>query len=496
MLASRKPLAIALVLVVLSAMLAPAATAVPERTHGVDITYPTQAGPAYVNPLAGAPLPSGEVQGDQWLKVRWNLTLVGVQVDDIEVRVRFMDPNNTPIREFKEIIVASNALQSGVNALRTPLAGGAFDFSPTGLNVADGWYNVQVCARDLDLPGVPPGPKGSTYGWFCDLEQHAILVDREPPGARLIKPANGAMVSGKEYLLVGKAWDPWWAEDDPVLQYGQVTATRFDYCAFSNYQTELKFCGPDDRSWIKIADGAPTPGVPYQWEAKLDSTQLPDDHGAIRFCATDLVGLTNCTATIRPWPNANRGWWTNPVFVVNRFSVFLRPGWNLVSTPLMLYDDDMDAAMFHLKDNVKAVWAVENKNAGWPNLYEWTKWVPGDAMKFKHGQGYWINMKTSAMLTFVGSFKNVGASNPPEYRVFEGWNLIGYTHWGQPATNWHWIGDKKVVDYLGITLSPSVNALWRYDAMSEQYIPTYFWDLMVKGAGYWLGLAEGGNINP
>ena len=43
MLTSRKPLAIALVLVVLFALLAPAAMAAPAWTHGVDITYPTQA---------------------------------------------------------------------------------------------------------------------------------------------------------------------------------------------------------------------------------------------------------------------------------------------------------------------------------------------------------------------------------------------------------------------------------------------------------------------
>jgi prepilin signal peptidase PulO-like enzyme (type II secretory pathway) len=133
-------------------------------------------------------------------------------------------------------------------------------------------------------------------------------------------------------------------------------------------------------------------------------------------------------------------------------------------------------------------------NAGEPDVYQWWKWVPGDDMKFKHGQGYWINMKAAATLTFVGSFKTTGPAAPPEYPVFEGWNLIGYTHWGQPTS--HWIGDKRVVDYLGVPLTPSVEALWRYDAVSETYVPMYFMDYMVKGFGYWLGLAQGGTINP
>ena len=448
-----------------------------------------------------------EKQGDQWLKVRWDLLLAGVQVDDIEVRVRFMDPNNTPIQTWTDIIVASNALQGGLTSHKAPRPNlVAFDFSPVpaggqvGISLSDGWYNVQVCARDLDLPGAPPGPKGRTYGWFCDIEQQSVLVDRAGPGARLIKPADGAMVSGEHYLLVGKAWDPESAENDPAMQYGAIAATRFEYCAKSNYQTENKWCGPTDQSWIKIADGAPTPGVTDQWDAKFDSTQLPDDHGAIRFCATDLVGLTNCTPQVPPNP-FRPIYWLSGVYVVNRHTVNLRPGWNLVSTPLMLYNNDMDSVLFHLKDPVtneslvKSVWTVYNKNAGEPDVYDWVKWMPGDDMKFKDGRGYWINMKSSATLTFVGSFKELGAAGaPPEYPVFEGWNLIGYTHWGQPSA--HWLGDKSVLDYLGIPLGPSVEALWRYDAWSEMYIPMGFANDMVKGFGYWLGIAQGGTINP
>jgi hypothetical protein len=284
------------------------------------------------------------------------------------------------------------------------------------------------------------------------------------------------MVSGMNYLLVGTATDQWGINPDTV---------KFQYCSKSNWNQPIAGqCGPSDNSWVWIADGQPTPGIPGQYQANWDSTQVPDDHGRVRICAKDLAGNSSCSG--------------NDVYVVNRFTVYLRPGWNLVSTPLMLYDDDMDAVMFHLNDKnlVKSVWTAKNTNTGWPNVYQWQKWMPGDDMKFKHGQGYWINMKGDGYLTFVGSFKNVGPAAPPEYPVFEGWNLIGYTHWGQPATNWHCIGDKLVSDYLGIPLSPSVEALWRYDAFTEQYVPMNWMSAMVKGAGYWLGLAQGGTINP
>ena len=77
------------------------------------------------------------------------------------------------------------------------------------------------------------------------------------------------------------------------------------------------------------------------------------------------------------------------IFVVNRYTVNLRPGWNLVSTPLMLTDPDMDAVLSHLviHDTVKSVFTVKNENAGEPDVYTWSQWIPGDAMTFDAGQG-------------------------------------------------------------------------------------------------------------
>ena len=303
----------------------------------------------------------------------------------------------------------------------------------------------------------------------------------------------GAVASG-DYLMVGKAWDPWWAENDPFRQYGGVAETYFEYCAITNWQPPTPpapnipgWCGPKDESWIRLGPGTPTetlPGQAGQYEFTWDTTQVPDDHGWVRFCALDKVDLETCDVA--------------PIFVVNRFTVNLRPGWNLVSTPLMLNNPDMDAVMSHLviKDTVKSVHTVMNKNKGQPDEYAWTMWKPneGMSMTFEHGQGYWIEMKAADTLTFVGAWKNMGPVTPPEYQVYEGWNLIGYTHWGQPTS--HWIGDKLVADYLGMPLAPSVEALWRYDAWSETYVPMYLMDYMVKGAGYWLATADRGTVNP
>jgi hypothetical protein len=466
---SRKPLAIALALVIMLAMLVPVAMAAPEWVHGIDITSPTQAAPAYVNPLGAAPSnPYVEKQGDKGFKAKFDMTIIGTQVDDIGVQIRVVDANNHIAVWTYDYIVAV----TGLTAAQT---------TPTLVPMAaDGWYDLQICVRDLNnLNPMPP-----TSDVFCDEEKNAVLIDSAGPGVELIKPVDGAVASG-DYLMVGKAWDPAWAWNDPFMQYGGVAETWFDYCALTNWQPQNGWCGPNDASWIKLGPGTKTatlPGQGGQYEFTWDTTKVPDDHGFVRFCAQDFVKLQACDVAA--------------IFVVNRFTVNLRPGWNLISTPLMLTNPDMDAVLSHLviHDTVKSVFTVKNENAGEPDVYTWTQWIPGDDMTFEHGQGYWINMKAADSLTFVGAWKSMGPVTPPEYQVYEGWNLIGYTHWGEPTS--HWIGDKLVADYLGMPLAPSVEALWLYNAWSETYVPVNLMDTMVKGAGYWLATSDGGNINP
>ena len=120
-----------------------------------------------------------------------------------------------------------------------------------------------------------------------------------------------------------------------------------------------------------------------QYELLWDTTQVPDDHGFIRFCAKDLVDRVAC---------GQRRSNVTPVFVVNRFTVPLRVGWNLISTPLMLYETDMDAVLNHVVPHgaVKRVFTARNTNAGEPDVYDWTQWIPGDTMRFEHGKGYWV----------------------------------------------------------------------------------------------------------
>jgi hypothetical protein len=462
---SRKPLAIALTLVIMLAMLVPVAMAAPEWVHGVTITAPTGAAPAYVNPDAG-----------KSVNVTFTVPVVGTQVDNVWIGVHLLskylpDGGNDAVKPLFTIIPA-NTLKTGDNNLTAALP---VNDAAAGGELEDGWYNLKVCVMDVDWG----------RDLFCDTQVNAVLVQDTYPVVDLEKPGveewqGATFVMGdatNPYLMVGTAVDDW-----------GIAAVEFQYCDKSN----APGCFKDSPSWIKIADGVPTPGVPNQWQSKWDSTAVPDDFGYIRMCATNLVGLSNCKVGLDP-EDATRSD-KHLVFVNNRFPITLEPGWNLVSTPLIPYKPAIADVLMHLiaHGTVKSVWAYDPTAVA--PAPKWTSWVPGGPSTltmFRDGRGYWIEMAAEDKLDFIGAWKSVGAITPPQYGVKVDWNLLGYTHWGRPTI----FPPKEADDYLA-GVGSAATALYRYDATSETYYQVFGSQHMTLGAGYWLASTKDATIYP
>ena len=146
---SRKPLAIALTVVIMLAMLVPAAMAAPEWVHGVNITFR----PKSLRPMSilwsRASTPYVEVQGDKGFTT--SSSILPTQVDDILVTIRVVDANNHVAVWTYDYVVASTGLTAAqTSAFLVPMA-------------SDGWYDLQVCVRDLNnAPGRPRRPATSS----------------------------------------------------------------------------------------------------------------------------------------------------------------------------------------------------------------------------------------------------------------------------------------------------------------------------------------------
>jgi hypothetical protein len=334
-------------------------------------------------------------------------------------------------------------------------------------------------------------------------EATAFLLDQQPPTAKLLKPAENqwlgaTFVTGQDFLLVGTAEDQ-----------GGIKSAWFELCPEESSACLKQWnSAPGDENWRAIG-GVPadeTPGIPGQYEAEWDSTTMPDGFYFIRICAEDIAGNGNCadgredlplvlvseygTEHMNPWSDAH---W---VYVNNRVVIPLQVGWNLISTPLLLYDTDITDVLAKLiaHDTVEGVWTMV-----WQGDQQvWKTWTPGPGpvdtlTKIVDGQGYWIKMKAPDTLTLVGTWTTLGDGEPPPpYPLHDGWNLIGYTHWGRPTI---WPTD-EVWDYLGWGLIDNLQAplLFYYDPCTNVWKMLYSQQNMVLGKGYWLWPTEPGVI--
>jgi hypothetical protein len=201
--------------------------------------------------------------------------------------------------------------------------------------------------------------------------------DTTPPTAKLVKPADlhwkgASFVTGQDFLLVGEAED----------QRG-VKSVWFELCPEGTPAClEDWDSAPGDGSWRAIGDvpADETPGIPGQYQAEWGSTEAPDGFYFMRICAEDIAGNSNCVDSRVDLPLIGEDEYLNPyldahwVYVSNQIECPLQVGWNLISTPLLPYDTDIQNVMSHLVDHgtVEAAWSMFNKD----DARVWKVWTP------------------------------------------------------------------------------------------------------------------------
>jgi hypothetical protein len=321
--------------------------------------------------------------------------------------------------------------------------------------------------------------------------------DSTPPTAKLVKPADdhwkgATFVTGTDFLLVGTT------EDQSGIQdaWFEICPEGAEAC-LTDWNS-----APGDESWCAIG-GVPadeTPGIPGQYQTEWDSTTVPDGFYFIHICAEDIAGNGNCTDGRVDLPlvdaakqehfnlHPDAHW----VYVNNRVEIPLQIGWNLISTPLLLYDTDIEDVLADLiaHGSVEGVWTMVWQG----DQQAWKHWTPGPGpvdtlTKIVDGQGYWVKMKANDTLIFIGTWKTLedGETGPgwPVYPVHDGWNLIGYTYFGTPT-----IWPETVGDYLRYVLGwvafDECGFLFHYDPWLNVWTALRPDSHIVPGWGYWL----------
>ena len=226
---------------------------------------------------------------------------------------------------------------------------------------------------------------------------------------------------------------------------------------------------------MKIADGVAT-GNPNEFGATWNTVAMADGGYNVRICARDNALNVICSAdvavTIDNTPAA---------------PIALARGWNLVSLPVTPYDSKIASVLGGVTPAgcVKQVrtWVWESGK-----LVEkvWSA-GPKTLTTMVDGQGYWVET-TAAGCTL--SVKGVAAGVPPappvSYKVYTGWNMIGFTS----------LVDKPWNTYLG-SAGASASALYGYNAGTGAYVPLFGGVAnLVVGQGYWLAMSANSTIYP
>ncbi len=163
------------------------------------------------------------------------------------------------------------------------------------------------------------------------------------------------------------------------------------------------------------------------------------------------------------------------------YNLTLYPQWNLMSLPLIPENASITHVLQPVSDDVDVVWSYNPESKSW-SVYNPAPEAPRNLTTIRDGLGYWVKTKTTETVTFsLYGYENIPGPNiPPTYKVYTGWNLMGFKALQEMNSTYYLRG----VDYI----------------RRLTYIPTYGWVrdplTMMPGYGYWIYVSEEGVIVP
>jgi len=170
--------------------------------------------------------------------------------------------------------------------------------------------------------------------------------------------------------------------------------------------------------------------------------------------------------------------------------IVLRPGWNLISLPLIPTTTDAATLLKPIAKWCQEIWTYDANRKRW----YWARITTdrrgrtrliGSLRTLEAGKGYWIKTTEWIELPIEGYLippKEV----PPVYPVYKGWNLIGIKY------DW----PIRPCDYLGDVAS-STRYIFAYDPSSgTTYMLDMTEDWLMPCNGYWLYVEKDGEIVP
>jgi hypothetical protein len=167
------------------------------------------------------------------------------------------------------------------------------------------------------------------------------------------------------------------------------------------------------------------------------------------------------------------------------YTLKLYPGWNLVSIPVELQNNDLSSIFpADVKSNIIDIWGWDEAEQNWvyyspdPEDYFYG-YYPG-LTGLETGKAYWVEMSQPATVTIQGTVPAYAPDSPTSLR--SGWNFVGTTGMSSP------IVASMYTNAVSVWGWDEVAQNWVYYSTVDDYFYDYYPELdnACPGDGYWV----------
>lgn len=158
-------------------------------------------------------------------------------------------------------------------------------------------------------------------------------------------------------------------------------------------------------------------------------------------------------------------------------SIFLFPGWNLISIPNIQSETNVGVVLSPIRGfyNMVRWYNISDFSDNWKQNHTTKPPYLNDLDSITHNIGFWIHITEPNGILF-----NYSGTQPTENQsitLYPGWNLIGYPS----LTNYN-----RTIGLNNLTFGTHVDSIWTYNAATQKWKQITASDYFEVGRGYWI----------
>jgi hypothetical protein len=169
--------------------------------------------------------------------------------------------------------------------------------------------------------------------------------------------------------------------------------------------------------------------------------------------------------------------WNFTVDTTQSYSIQLDEGWNLISIPFIQMDTDLTSVLNSINGSYDAVqmYDANDHSDPWKHHHISKPSHLNDLRDIDHKMGIWVHITQPGGILFQCS--GIIPDDNQSISLKSGWNLVGY-----PSLN----KDSRDVALNNLTFNTEIDAIWTYNASSQQWGQIGEFDYFERGRGYWI----------